>query len=251
MYSGSSIVILPSPFVSNPAPIPSIKASIINAKGYAPSRSISSVLTKEQLNIVKSLGYNNIYVHEKLGVTDYPIFLNRINDGTTSYKNYVCHDIGLLKKGVITSEYFNVTNSKSVLSLIKRGAKKVTLSIECSNDQIRDIANNINVQLEVIVYGKVDAMISKYCPITKSMNVNKLDCGLCEHSDYALKNQEGSFELKRDFECNMRVLNHKPINKIKDINVLKKYNISSFRVMFTSETEDEIVSVLKKIDNMI
>ena len=70
-------------------------------------------------------------------------------------------------------------------------------------------------------------MISKYCPIAKTYKT-KVNCHLCELNQYYLQDRLGSkFPMINDGNCNIRVLDTKPLNLIEYI---KEIEDSNFKV---------------------
>ncbi|MBR1377138.1 MAG: U32 family peptidase [Bacilli bacterium] len=80
---------------------------------------------------------------------------------------------GLNKYHSITGPYMNVTNSYTVAFLHSMGVCKVTLSYEMTYEKVRDLVDNYHKRygkhpnLEVVVYGNIEAMISKYNMLKK------------------------------------------------------------------------------------
>ncbi len=91
-------------------------------------------------------------------------------------------------KNIITDFSLNVTNSYSVALLHNLGVKRVTLSVELDDNQIIDLINNYkkryhkNPNLELIVYGNLEAMITKY-NILDRYNING-NCYLKDNYKY-------------------------------------------------------------------
>jgi len=148
----------------------------------------------------------------------------------------------------------NIVNSFSVYSLAKRGITNITLSLESTFENTKRLVleykkNHKSLpHLEVMIYGRNDNMISKYCPITKSEGINKLNCNLCERNNYKLvDSSEKAFPLVRDTGCNIRVLNHKPVNLIHHLDKYKDIGISNFRIEFTNESIEEVEHILHQV----
>jgi putative protease len=155
---------------------------------------------------------------------------------------------------LVSSPYMNVTNSLSVLSLLNRGFDKVTLSFELSVDQMLDLVKSFKKtygfipNIEVLVYGKMDAMLTKFCPI-QQVEGTMHGCNLCERYFYDLKNQFGqSFAIKRDEDCHVRILHHKPINLLKDLKTLRGAGIKHFACYFTDEEKDQVEEIIKVLN---
>lgn len=164
------------------------------------------------------------------------------------------HDIGSVYTHdrsipLYTDEFMNVTNIHTVRLLSEHGVSRVTLSPEISKDRIsRLIGNYVKTfgtkpGLELVVYGHVDVMISKYCPIAKTMKT-KPNCHLCEMAQYHLMDRIGlKFPLIQDGNCNLRILNHKPLQLIEYAKEMMDMGVS-IRLHFTIESPDEVKTML-------
>lgn len=219
------------------------------------------VETLEQFNQCKNRNDLDIFTSENLKISHPNIYQNRIIKDYDKYKNYdnvIIQDFGSIKelhdKNLLANYNMNIANSYSVYSLVKRGVTHITLSLESTFENTKRIVHEYGRKhqslphLEVMIYGRNDTMISKYCPITKSEGVNRLNCNLCEQKDYALIDvSERTFPLVRDTGCNIRVLNHKPINIIDQMDMYKGIGIINFRIEFTTESKEEVENILKKI----
>lgn len=138
------------------------------------------VNTLEQYNEVKKYNFKNIYLEEDIfdNIDDNRKIL-KLDRVINEYKDYdkelLVGELGSVNKykNINTDWSLNVTNSYSVAFLHSLGVKKVTLSYELTKKQIENIVDNYikrynkRPNLELIVFGKEEAMISKF-------NLNKL-----------------------------------------------------------------------------
>jgi putative protease len=154
------------------------------------------------------------------------------------------------KHKLYTDEFMNVTNIHTVRFLSSKNISKVTLSPELSKDRVYNLMRNYQKTynkipgLELVVYGAVDLMITKYCPIAKTFKT-KPDCHLCEINQYYLKDRFGlKFPLIHDGNCNLRILNHKPLNLMEYAKEIIDLGIS-LRLHFTTETDLEVIEIIK------
>jgi len=229
----------------------------VSKKAYmGPSFSVK-VEEKEQLDFVRGK-VDQVYLTESLWKHSMEkdfLYKNRISEQESLEDLVLVHDarLGYEGKRVIGSPYLNVTNHLTLASLINAGMEKVTLSFEQSVDQMIHIVQSFQERfgfrpnVEVVVYGKMDLMISKYCPIQKVEGTEK-NCMLCERYKYALRNQSGeSFTIKRDASCNVRILHHKAYNIMKDIPRLKAHGITQFASYFTDESKEQVEEIMNKV----
>ena len=219
------------------------------------------VETLEQYNYCITNNNLDVFVSENLRISHPNIYQNRIIKDYRKYQEYdqvIIQDFGSLieldTKKLTANYHMNIVNSYSVFSMVKRGVTKIGLSLESTFENTSKLINEYVLKhktlpnLEVMIYGRNDNMISKYCPITKSEGVNRINCNLCVNNKYALINSfEKELPLIRDTECNIRVLNHKPINLINQLKKYKEVGISNFRIEFTIESKDEVQNIINKV----
>ncbi|HPF82706.1 MAG TPA: U32 family peptidase [Bacilli bacterium] len=138
---------------------------------------ITSIYIKEleQYNLIKNKNIDRIYVDndiydsidDKRKVLKLPRVINK-------YNNYNEHmlvgELGSINKykDIDTDFSLNIVNSYSVALLNSLGVKRITLSYELNDDQIKDIIFEYRKRyqkepnLAIIVYGKEEIMISKF-----------------------------------------------------------------------------------------
>ena len=122
---------------------------------------------------INQINYDTLYLDETLynDINDSRkvLKLNRV-EKTTQNKPLplLVSEIGSLKEGVFTDFSFNVTNSYAVAFLHSIGVNRVTLSYELDYHQIKELISNYQKRyqkmpnIELIVYGRREAMISRY-----------------------------------------------------------------------------------------
>ncbi len=134
-----------------------------------------NVLIKKinQYEMIKGYDFKNIYLEKSLfdKIDDYRkiLKLSRVLESKVScdYLSLV-GEMGTLKKGCHTDFSLNVVNSYAVAFLHSLGVLKITLSLELGFKQVQELLDGYyerykkQPNLEVIVYGKAEAMICKY-----------------------------------------------------------------------------------------
>lgn len=116
------------------------------------------------------------------------------------------------------------------------------LSLEISNKQIKKLEANMNHCI-VQIYGKVENMISEYCPITQYyFHEQKKNCQICKNHQFALIDRKNEkFDLMMDEQCRMHLLNCKTLY----IDHIDSITCKGLLLHFTNETCDEVDRVLK------
>ena len=222
--------------------------------------SINFLVTNEdQMKTVLKENVGNIYVE------DYNLYLkymtrenvyyklNRLNDGKKNYdnKNLLITELGALKytknNNVISDYFLNVTNTSTLEYLLESGVNKVTISPEKMLENI-EAYKKYKDSVEVYIYGRVELMVMKYCPLNMLIKNDDKKCSLCLSKDkYSLKDAKGNFYPIKSYPHLTHILHYKPINLLEEIRNLKMLNISNFRVELYDEQEKEIISIIKEI----
>ena len=224
---------------------------------------IVKVSTQEQLdeaviNEIKTIYYEDLIKPENIdGFTLIPVRKRiQMHQNSPVTGPSVVNEIGSLYENkhqypIITNEFLNVTNIYTANLISRYGATRVTLSPELSKEKLLVFAKNYEEafhqkpNLELVVYGRVDVMISKYCPIAKTFKT-KQDCHLCERNQYYLQDRVGNkFPLVNDGNCNIRILNNKALNLSEYVKELKDAGIQTLRLDFTTERKHEVTQFIK------
>ncbi len=149
----------------------------------------------------------------------------------------------------------NVYNSNT-LNLFFKYAYKVGLSPELNpyeiNNLIKSYKNKYktNPNVEVLIYGKLELMIMKYCPIKQFICKN--NCTTCLNKNIYLDDKNGhKFKLLGDNNHYMRVFDYQNIDYINDITYLKNSGVTNFRIDLLDETKEEIIYILDKLNSML
>ena len=138
------------------------------------------IRNKDMYNKIKSKKFNELYLLDYLynGINDdrKVLKLSRVQNGNRKYDIPVLvGEIGSIIKDCYTDFSFNVVNSYTVAFLHSIGVNRVTLSQELNDEEIKELIDAYikryqkNPNLELIVYGREEMMISKY-NILKNLN---------------------------------------------------------------------------------
>lgn len=112
-------------------------------------------------------------------------------------------------------EYFagdymlNLTNDLTAMALSQIGIDRQTLSLEIDAAHIEELSAVGNVPLEMVVYGKLPAMNTRYCPMGSLVGKREVDkpCSKpCVKMSYALEREEKRYQLASDQFCNVYLL---------------------------------------------
>lgn len=217
--------------------------------------------TKEQIEALKDSDVI-IYTNDKTLYEEYKNDLTiyyrtpRVIPNIYSYENerLVLCDIGSINKlsktnDVISDCYLNVVNHKTISLLKKQNVKKIGLSWELKDNDLKTLMNN-NISkysnLELPVYGKVELMIMKHCPISTNIENGQI-CNLCKKNKYELEDRNNKRYPICNDRCISTILNCNNIDRISNVSEYKNMGITNFRVELYDETKEETIKIINKL----
>ena len=193
---------------------------------------------------VKYKNYNNIYYR-----------VSRVNNKYREFNssNLLVGELGSVYKygnsnNVVGDYYLNVTNGESIKLLNKYNVKRVTLSVELSDNEIKNIMY-YNYNVEMIIYGRLELMVMKYCIFKEVLNY----CSLCKSSNdkFYLEDRFGNrYPVIRD-NCINHIMHHDNIDKINDINKYINMGINSYRLELFDEDYNECKRLIDRVRRYI
>jgi putative protease len=213
------------------------------------------VRNKEQLEIAMELNLDNIYV------TDYSLYIeykdrcknlyyrtSRVINNYPNVDKALVTELGGLNKyrgkNFVSDYYLNVVNSKSISYLEKLGVSRVTLSVEDDYNYLKDIDFS-NHNVEIIIYGRVELMITKYCPLKEIFK----DCHSCRKNKnkYYLEDKfKNRYPLVKE-DCLTTIMHCKNIDKREFLSQYIEWGINNYRIELFDETSEEIKKIIKDI----
>lgn len=174
-------------------------------KDYRQERKKSiNVESLEKYKEIKELDYDEIYLEMNLynNIEDDRKVLKipRVIEKHSDYKGkLLIGELGSTKYNNNVSDFsFNVVNSYSVAFLHSIGVERITLSYELNYFQIKKIIENYikrykkRPNLEVIVSGKIEAMVMKY-NLFEHYKIKSTDAKIIDkyNNEYSLKRKNG------------------------------------------------------------
>ncbi len=180
---------------------------------------------------------------------------NIINSGGNNIKGIVTSNMGIIYKysgiiPVIGDYKLNIYNSYSG-EFFRESLRELCVSVELNRKEIQDICKNSSFNFQALVYGKIELMVSEYCPIGSVIggkSENSACDRQCEKGNCVLRDRKNEeFLIKSDRFCRSHIFNFVPLNLINEMKELKNTGISSFRADFIDESYDETVKVIKAL----
>lgn len=219
---------------------------------------------EEQVLPLLNKGLNEIYVkgkrlYDRLK-SKYPderfiYAYNRIEDYKVNVNGSVliCENGGLNKakdSNIYSDVYLNITNSRALAFLSSLGVKRTGISLEISKSSLELMIENYkknyytNPTIEMVVYGHVDLMLSKYCPIAKVNGNKQKHCMECHLNKYELEDRLGvKFPLEGDDNCIMHIYNSRRLHLLEYLKEIKGL-VGNVRLDFTIESKEEVEQIV-------
>lgn len=232
-----------------------------------------SFLVRNETQLKTLLTENvNIYIEDESLYNKYRkentnIYLKtpRVNISSKKYQNenILASETGAIYKNkennnIVSDIYLNVVNSKTINTLENLNVKRVGLSVELDENNLNHLLKGYkekykrNPNLEILVYGKLELMIMKYCPLNALINDGKKPCNLCKSSnEYSLKDRNGKKLRLINNNCTTKLMDYQEINYIDKIPKLKELGITNFRVDLLDEEPNEVKQILTNIKNVL
>ncbi len=222
------------------------------------------VETKEQYEVVKNYPFKKILVQNKQ-------LFNELKDDerVLNTLNRIEHfnDVNVMDRSVIsylkviegnndilTSPYFNLINFYALDFIYSLGINEAILSYELDKEHIEMMmkkyfyAYRVYPKVALPIYGKIDLMIMKSCPIASSEGMKKDHCNMCKKHEYHLVDGiNNKYEMLHDEACTTRILSSNTLYLLDKIEELKQMHISHGVIYFTSEEQDEVELICKQI----
>lgn len=180
------------------------------------------------------------------------VSMGRINErGVYLNEPLYAEELGAVESGraFFASPYVNVTNSDALYLLHQQGLKIVGLSYELTKAQIQAIVSTYqkrygNPSVAVMLYGVIDVMIMKSCPILPVIQ----SCAACKQTQYALRDRKDAlYALYKEPDCTIRVLNHKIHVLLDAKEEFEAMGVKHFLMQFIEESYEETLAVIDAV----
>lgn len=177
-----------------------------------------------------------------------------IDENINNIRGIVTANAGIIRRyenkvNIIGDYKLNIFNTFA--GLFYENLMGVCISTELSRQEIKSISEERLIETQLLVYGKVETMVSEYCPIGSVFGgkCSERQCtGDCLNGKYVLKDRKGvSFNVITDKYCRSHICNPMPLNLLDKISEIKKMGVNSFRVDFIDEDGKDIKKVLEVI----
>ena len=149
------------------------------------------------------------------------------------------------KNNTVNTDYtLNVVNTKSIELLNKLKVNIICLSPELSFEQVSDIMKH-KYNVELFVYGKIELMIMKYCPLKINLN----NCSVCKENKnkyYLVDKSLNKYRILHN-NCITSIMHYKNTDKIEEIDKYKELGICNYRIDLLDEDDKEVEMLINRI----
>ena len=217
------------------------------------------VRNEEQLKACLNAEVDNIYI------TDFNLYKNNKNKNVyyvlprvvSNYKNLENENLLIREIGSITKykndnkligDYtLNATNEQTIKTFNDLGLSRICVSPEVDIESI--MVNNRNA--EIVVYGRIELMITKYCMLNTILNSDDKKCSLCrENNKYSLKDEKNRIYPIYSENCLTTIYDYKNIDLSSDISLIKnKFN--NIRINLLDEDYNKSIDIINKFKRLI
>lgn len=209
--------------------------------------------TKDQVEAALSKNVDRIYADKDLyeKYKDNNKIYLRLPRVIHNYDKYSSNNILATENGainkynnkninLISDYYLNVVNNYSIKYLLDHNVKRVTLSPEINYDNLDDF---IKDKVEIIIYGRLELMLTKSCPIKES-NI----CPCTKEDIYYLEDiNKNKYPIIHN-DCLTHIMHYRNIDYLNNIDYYKNIGIKSFRLELFDEEYDEVIKLIDKIN---
>ena len=142
---------------------------------------------------------------------------------------------------MISDYYLNVVNNYSIKYLLDKGVKRVTLSPEIDYSNLDSF---IKDKVELIIYGRIELMLTKSCPISEVLN----SCPCNTNDKYFIEDINKNKYPIIHKNCLTHIMHYKNIDYISNILYYKSIGIKSYRLELFDEKYGDVLELIKKIN---
>ncbi|MCT8977283.1 DUF3656 domain-containing protein [Clostridium sp. CX1] len=189
--------------------------------------------------------------------TEFEHLIKQVEENLDRVEGIITANLGAIsrlrgKTNIIGDYKLNIFNSEA-LDFYKDFLIGSCLSVELNKKETRSLVKKAQLPTQTLVYGKVELMVSEYCPIGSTFGgkCSTNNCNnACKRGEFVLKDRKGEeFILGTDRFCRSYIYNNVPINLIDNIGELRDMNINSFRVDFIDESYERTKKILETLKN--
>jgi U32 family peptidase len=145
-------------------------------------------------------------------------------------------------RDVVADYSVNCFNQHTAAEIFKMGARRITLSIELTADEMLEVSDPWSGNgFDVVAYGRPEGMTIEHCVLSAAFDREPTTCrDLCvrDHTDVELTDPAGyTFPVATDSACRNRLLHSRPVEASEFIPRLWRAGLKSYRLIFNVRNE--------------
>ncbi len=221
------------------------------AKNFTLENLAETVNYCKQNNVDTHLTLNSIVFNNELSILDE--ILQEVKKAKVDM--VICWDFAVINKCIqydipfCISTQASISNVDSAKFYKNLGAKRIVLARECTLDMVKEIRNEVDVEIETFVHGAMCVAVSGRCFLSHHVfnkSANRGECVQpCRRNYKIIDNDQGfSFELGNDY-----VMSPKDICTVEFIDLLIDAGIDAFKIEGRKRSPEyiaKVVSVYRK-----
>jgi putative protease len=144
----------------------------------------------------------------------------------------------------VSADYaLNVFNQHTAAEVFRLGARRATLSVELTADEMAEVVAPFGGgrDFEVVLYGRPEGMTIEHCVLSAAFDREPTTCrDLCvkAHTNVAITDPAGyTFPVATDFACRNRLLHSRPVDGAEFLPRLWAAGLRSYRLLFNVANE--------------
>jgi putative protease len=212
--------------------------------------------------IVKFCKENNVGTHLTINSIVYENELLEIDKIIPAAKKagvdlVICWDMAVVQKCIeyempfCISTQASISNSASAKMYEKLGAERIVLARECSLEKIKEIKQNVTIEIETFVHGAMCVAVSGRCFMSHHIfnkSANRGECIQPCRREYSIYDKDGETELLIGEDY---VMSPKDLCSIEFIDLLIEAGINSFKIEGRKRSPEYIAKVVSIYRNAI
>ena len=219
------------------------------------NRDEDALKIQDIINLYKDKNINIYLKIPNIIKNEFDTVVNLIEKVKNYIQGIVTVNAGIIRKyqkelTIIGDYKLNIINSQA-LKFYQNEIDVPTLSLELNRKEIKSMLKGSNGNIQSIIYGKTELMISEYCPIGSTFGEKSSckECNLaCTRDKFTLVDRMNEkFRVMTDVFCRSYILNPNPLNLIDEKEDLLSLGINSFRIEFRDENYNEVKKVFRML----
>ena len=215
--------------------------------------------TEEQIKACLECDIDNIYItdlnlYNKYKNENIYFVLPRVISNYRNFQdeNLLVREIGSIENyknnNKLAGDYtLNVTNNHTINALTDLGLSRLCVSPEVNLNNMQ----SSNCNTEIVVYGRIELMITKYCLLNMLLNKDDKKCVVCKKNNkYSLKDEKDRIYPIYNENCLTTIYDYKNIDLSSNMFLIKnKFN--NIRINLLDENYSKTIHLINEFKGLL